>query len=75
MAQRRAQMVERIAESAYSGIGIVVEQMRHAQSVAKATVAKAQFVRGEIEGKMAELKQCAEARASITENVLGFRIE
>ena len=41
MAQQRAQIAELKAESAFSGVGVVVDQTRHAQSVAEAAIAEA----------------------------------
>ena len=41
VAQRRAQIAEAKAESAFSGVGMVADQNRHAQSVAEAAIAEA----------------------------------
>ena len=75
VAQRHAQMVEHIVESAYSNVGGTAEQMRHVQSVIESAIAVARYVRGEVKGKMAERKQCTEASTSTIANVLSSRIE
>ena len=75
VAQQCAQMVEHITERAYSGVGAIAKQTRHAQSMAEAIVAEARSMHGEVEGKMAELKQRVEVNASTTANVLASRIE
>ena len=48
VAQRHAQIVEQKAESAFSGVGMVADQTRYAQSVAEAAIAEARSVREEV---------------------------
>ena len=55
VAQRRAQIVEQKAESAFSGVGVVADQTRHAQSVAEAAIAEARSVRHEVSSRIAEV--------------------
>ena len=57
MTQRRAQMAERKAESAFSSVGVAANQTHHMKYVAKIAIAEARSVRGEVESKVAELKQ------------------
>ena len=45
VAQRRAQIAEQKAESAFSGVGMVADQTRYAQSIAKAAIVEVRSVR------------------------------
>ena len=55
VAQRRAQIVEQKVESAFSGVGMVADQTRYAQSVAEAAIAEARSVHDEVTSRMAEV--------------------
>ena len=48
VAQRRAQIAEQKAESAFSGVGMVADRTHRAQSVAEAAIAEARSVRDEV---------------------------
>ena len=48
MAQRRARIVEQKAESAFSGVGMVADQTRYAQSVEEAAITEAWSVHDEV---------------------------
>ena len=48
VAQRRAQIAEQKAESAFSGVGMVADQTRYAQSVAEVAIVEAHSVRDEV---------------------------
>ena len=75
VAQRHAQMAERKAKSALSGVGVVADQMRHAQYVAEAAIAEARSVRSEVESKVAELMHRADASTANAMNVLSSRVD
>ena len=74
MAQRRAQIVEQKAESAFSGVGVVADQTRRMQSVAEATIAEVRLVRDEVWSKMAAFAQRAYASTSSTVGILTGRV-
>ena len=68
VAQHCAQLAERPAESALSGIGQVAEEIRHACSVAEAAISEARSLHGEIESKVSSLEaQAATSTAHITD--------
>ena len=68
VAQHRAQLAERTAESALSGVGQVAEEIRHALRVAEAAISEARSVHGEIESKVSSLEvQAATSTAHITD--------
>ena len=72
VAQRRAQIAEQKAESAFSGIGVVADQTRHAQAVAEAAIAEARSVRDEVSSKLAEVVKRADvSTSSVAENLTG----
>ena len=48
-------MAEQIAESAYSSVGQVAKQTRHAREVAKAAIVEARSVHGTVESRVAAL--------------------
>ena len=70
MAQQRAQTAEQKAESAFSGVGVIAEQVRHAQSVAEAAIAEARSVCDEISSRMVEFAKRADDTASSAIGVL-----
>ena len=60
------------AESAFSGVGVVADQTRHAQAVVEAAIAKARSVRKEVSSRIAEVMKRADVSApSIAENLTG----
>ena len=68
VAQRCAQLAERTAESALSGVGQVAEEIRHAHSVAEVAISKTRSVHREIESKVSSLEvQAAASTAHITD--------
>ena len=52
------------AESAFSGVGVIADQTRHAQAVAEAAIAEARLVREEVSSKIAEVAKRADVSAS-----------
>ena len=75
MAQRRAQIVEQKAESAFSGGGVVAGQTRHAQSVAEAAIAEARSVRHEVSSRIAEVTKRLDVSVSNVADVLMGRVQ
>ena len=61
MAQRRAQIAEAKAESTFSRAGQIADQTIRAQSATDDALAEARAVRGEVESRITELTQRAEA--------------
>ena len=61
VAQRRAQLAERITESAMSRVGRVTEETRCARGIVEAAIAEAKSVHGEVESRVASLAAQAEA--------------
>ena len=59
VAQRRAQIAELKAESAFSRVGVVADQTRHAQSVAEVAIAEARLVRDEVSSRTADIAKRA----------------
>ena len=59
--QWRTQLVERIVESAMSGISHIVEETHCARDIAEAAIAEAKSVHGEVESRVALLAAQAEA--------------
>ena len=72
--QRCAQPVEQVTESAMSGMGCIVNETRRAREVAKAAIAKARSVHGEVQSKVASLTARAGASAAHTVEVLSGRV-
>ena len=75
MAQRRAQIVEQKAESAFSGVGVVADQTRHAQSIAKAAIAEARSVRDEVSSRIAKVAKRSDVSVSNVADVLTGRVQ
>ena len=74
MAQRRAHIAELKAESAFSGVGAVADQTRHAQSVAEATYAEVRSVRDEVLSKIPEVAKHADVSVSSVADVLTGKV-
>ena len=70
VAQRRAQMAEQIAESAFSGVGQVAEETRRAREVAEAAIAEARSVHGAVESQVAALSARADESTTHAVEVL-----
>ena len=69
-AQRRAQMAEQIAESAFSGVGQVADETRRAREVAEAAIAEARSVHGAVESRVAALSARADESTTHAVEVL-----
>ena len=68
--QRRAQMVERVAESAMSGVAQVVGQTRRACEVAKAAIVEARSMHGVVDSRVVAISAHADASAAHAIEVL-----
>ena len=75
MAQRRAQIAELKAESAFSGVGAVADQTHRAQSVAEAAIAEAHSVRDEVYVRIAEVAKRSDVGVSNVADVLTGRVQ
>ena len=64
VAQQRARTAEMKADTAYSGVGMVAEEMRRVRNVAEEAIAEARSVRTGVESKMGEVAARASASAS-----------
>ena len=62
MVQRHTQMAEQIAESAFSGMGKVVDETRRAREIAKFAILEARSVHGAVESRVPALS----ARATVS---------
>ena len=72
VAQQRARTAELKADTAYSGVGMVADQTRHARSVAETAIAEARAVREQVESKISEVAKRMNVSASgMAENVEG----
>ena len=65
-----AQLAERVAESAMSGVGKVADEAGCVCGVAEATIAEARFVHGEVESRVALLAAQADASTAHIVDVL-----
>ena len=75
VAQRHAQIVEQKAESAFSGVGMVANQIRYAQSVMEAAIAKARSVRDEVASRMAEVAKRSDVSVSNVADILTGKVQ
>ena len=75
VAQRRAQIAEQKAESAFSGVGMVADQTRYAQSIAEAAIAEARSVRDEVLSKIAEVAKRSDISISNVADVLTGKVQ
>ena len=75
MAQRRAQIAEAKAESAFSGVGVVADQTCHAQSVAEAAIAEARSVHDEVLSRIAEVAKRSDVSISNVADVLTGKVQ
>ena len=73
-AQRRTQMAEQIAKSAFSGVGQVADETRRAREVAEATIAEARSVHGAVESRVAALSVRADESTTHAVEVLTERM-
>ena len=75
VAQRRAQIAEQKAESAFSGVGMVGDQTCYAQSVAEAAIAEARSVRDEVTSRMEEVAKRSDVSVSNVADVLTGKVQ
>ena len=75
VAQQHAQIVEQKAESAFSGVGVVADQTRYAQSIAEAAIAEAQSVRGEVASRMEEVAKRSDISVSNVADALTGKVQ
>ena len=75
VARRRAQLTERIAESAISGVGQVTDEVRKARIEAAAVAAEAESAKGTIRLQAASFSAQAEASAAKAVEVMEGRIQ
>ena len=69
------QLVERVAESAMSGVGRIKDETHHVRDVAEAPIAKARSVHGEVESRVASLAGQANASTAHIVGVLSQRVQ
>ena len=74
VAQRRAQIAEQKAESAFSGVVVVADQTRHTQSVVEAAIAEAPSVHDEVLSKIAEVTKRSDVSVSNVADVLTGKV-
>ena len=75
VAQRRAHIVEQKAESTFSGVGMVMDQTRYAQSIAEAAIAEARSVRDEVASRMEEVAKRSDVSVSNVADVLTGKVQ
>ena len=75
VAQRHAQIAEQKAESAFSGVGMVADQTRYAQSVAEAAIAEVRSVRDEVASRMEEVAKRSDVSVSNIADVLTGKVQ
>ena len=75
MAQQRARIVEQKAESVFSGVGMVADQTRYAQSVAEATIAEARSGRDEVASRMEEVAKRSDVSVSNVADALTGKVQ
>ena len=75
VAQLRAQTAEQKAESAFSHVGVIADQTRHAQSIAEAAIAEARSVHNEVSSKIAAFTKRADDSTSSTIGMLPRKME
>ena len=74
MAQQRARIVEQKAESVFSGVGMVADQTRYAQSVVEAAIAEARSMRDEVASRMAEVAKRSDVSVSNVADALTGKV-
>ena len=74
VARRRAQLAERVAESAISGVGQVADEVRKARIEAAAAAAEAVSAKGTIRSQAASFSAQAEASAAKAVEVMEGRV-
>ena len=65
VAQQRARTTEERAETALSGVKVVADRTKRAQTVAEDAIAEARSVRAEVSSRMAEVAKRADVSASV----------
>ena len=74
MAQRRAQIAELKAESAFSGVGVVADQTCHVQSIVEAMIAEARSVHNEVSSRIADIAKRVDVSVSSIADVLTGKV-
>ena len=69
------QLVERVAESAMSGVGQIADEARRVRGVAEAAIAEARSIHGEVESRVASLVAQADASAAHIIGVLSQHVQ
>ena len=72
--QRHAQLAERTAKSAMSGISHIAEETRCVQDIAEAAIAEAKFVHSEVDSRVAMLVAQAEATTANAVDAFSKRV-
>ena len=67
--------MEQKAESAFSGVGMVADQTRYAQSVAEAAIAEARSVCDEVASQMAEVAKRSDVSMSNIADALTGKVQ
>ena len=75
VAQRRTQMAEQIAESAFSGMGKVADETRRAREIAESAIAEARSVHGVVESRVAALSARADESTAHAVEVLSEQVQ
>ena len=74
IAQQRAWTTEQRAETALSGVEVVADRTRRAQSVAEDAIAEARSVHAEVSSRMAKVAECTDISASVVAEDLGGKM-
>ena len=75
VAQRHAQLAERVAENAMSGVSQITDEARRVRGVAEAAIAEAMSVHGEVESRVALLAAQADVSTAHIVGVLSQRVQ
>ena len=75
VAQRRAQIAEQKAESAFLGVGVVADQTCYAQSVVEAAIAEARSVRDKVASRMEEVAKRSDVSVSNVADALTGKVQ
>ena len=75
VAERRAQIAEQKAESAFSGVGVVANQTHHVQSIAEAAIAEARSVHDEVLSRIVEVAKRSDVSVSNVADALTGKVQ
>ena len=75
MAQQRVRITEQKAESVVSGVGVMADQSRFAQSIAEAAIAEAHSVHETVKSRMVEIAERAESSTSQVVGMLSHKVD